>query len=143
MSMTDLVSPTPAVTPAVEAKVYDLKYITQAHFDGDNKVLRGYFLLDPYRETEDGGEVKPDITGQDRVEIPIPNVHDLCRTTPEQDALIQQTLGAYLAQGGNLFALTMVGMIISVNAYGKQTGALKPDPVPVEPPVEPVPEEPV
>ena len=159
MSITDLVSPTPAIIPAVEAKEYPLKYARLIHLQGTPRAMRAYVELQPYRRILDaegniiGEELKtPEVQG-DIVVIDTPNILPT-QQTAESKALVENTLLQFIQAGGDLKALVMAGIVVVINQVGIQTGVLKdpnppaptpeptpeptPDPYPIVPPVEPV-----
>ena len=114
MSLLDMTLPTPATIPPVEAKEYPLSYIRklllEARQDGPRVAVRSYAELQPYRRTDEGGELKaPEVDG-DIIVLDIPDI--TAGVTDGDTVKVETALTAYLSDGGNLPALAMACIVV-------------------------------
>ena len=122
------------VTPAIEAKEFPLAYMRLMHVQASSpQSIRLYAEMCPYRRITDekgaviGEEFKsPEVDGDITV-IEVPNVVPMVAGTPEADALLAQTIGQYMAAGGNIMAMAFTAILLAVKGYGEATGKLKAD----------------
>lgn len=144
----DFVSNNPVVVPAIPAKEFPLFWlrILSIQASGPQSPARLYSEFQPYRRITDeqgnviGAEVKtPEVQGDIKV-VDVPDIFALSDANAEQQALIAQTIGAFVQAGGNMAALAMSCMFMAIQGYGKQVGVFARDPVPVveEPIADPV-----
>ena len=137
-----------SVTPAVAEKAFPLDYMTLIRIDLSPESLSVYSEFTPYRRilAEDGvtvigEELKSPVSTPDITVIQKTYSGADMQKTPEQEAHAAQTIGRFMAEGGDLFALVWAGMLLCVKQEGIVQGkfAAPATPPPVEDPVEPEP----
>lgn len=131
-------------TPATDAKQWPLKFVTlfrtEASTPSDIKLC---VQFNEYRreENDDGTiteELRPKADGK-TIQMDVENFAPLCETDAAGKLLIAESIGAFIAAGGNIMALSYVATTLAVKAYAESIGVLKGpgNPAPVVAPVDP------
>lgn len=147
MNILDINPVTRIVTPAKPEVEWPFLYITKLLTEGIPPApLRVYAELRPYRRiTQDipvmdsegvptgevnavvvGGECKPDCTAEEIIVIPIEDITPMIKTDPVGEALITQTLMAFIAAGGNVLALGETCILLGVKDVAIAQGKVIP-----------------
>lgn len=125
----DITPVDPKTTPAIEAKEYPLSYMRKLITEASSPTcVRLYAEFCPYRRISDadgnviGAEFKsPEVDGDITV-IEIGNIIPTTDTDADGEALVAQTIGQFLAQGGNVGALAFSALLLAVRQIGIQQG---------------------
>lgn len=119
--------------PAVEAKEFPLAFMRLLHAQASSpEQVRAYAEFCPYRRitnadgTVIGSEFKtPEVDGDITV-IEHPNIMALAQTDEAGSALIEQTIGAFAMQGGNVAGLAFACLLLAFKQEGINQGKFLP-----------------
>ena len=120
--LTDMNATQAAVIPATEAHEYPLKFATKILIEGTPEAMRAYVELSPY----DGEALMPNSAAGFGIDVlSVPNILP-SGVSSESQALVVQTLQAFMMAGGDLKALTMAGIVLLVKQVAAERGIITP-----------------
>jgi len=133
-------------TPAIAAKKYPLNFVTLFRTEASTpRDIKLCVQFRPFRRViNEEGVITEEIQPANECkteQMDVENFAPLCETDEAGRVLIAQTIGAFVAAGGNIMALSYVATTLGIQAYAESIGALKGPgnpPPPVEPATEPV-----